>query len=67
MSNGDSVINVDSSLYQESPFFSNTVPITVQGGWDCSLGSMVGYTQIDGQVTINGKAAVTISNIIIGQ
>ncbi|MGO9951069.1 MAG: hypothetical protein ACLPN1_02525 [Dissulfurispiraceae bacterium] len=44
----------------------NTVPVTLQGGYDCSLQNIVGYTEIYGQVVIQGTAAITISNIIIG-
>ncbi|MGO9378958.1 MAG: hypothetical protein ACLP29_10465 [Dissulfurispiraceae bacterium] len=62
-----SVIEVNNyAAFLESPVFSNTVPISLEGGYDCSLDSIVGYSEIDGQVVINGTAAVTIGNIIIG-
>ena len=61
-----SIIDVNSFDYVENPVFSNNVPIIVEGGLDCSLLSVVGYTEIDGQVIINGTASVVFENVIVG-
>jgi hypothetical protein len=67
---GASVINVssftDTIEINNTVTFSNSVPISLQGGWDCSLQNIIGYTEIDGLVVINGTAVVTMGNIIIG-
>ena len=61
----NSVIEANSDTYFQNIMFSNNVPITLQGGYDCSLGNIVGYTEINGQVIFNASAGVVIQKVII--
>ena len=62
----DTTIKASSYEYVEPSVVFSAYAVTLQGGYDCSLGSVVGFSKINGQMTIQGTATVTISNIIIG-
>ena len=59
------VIDVNVYDYVEDIQFDNNGPVTLQGGYDCDLSTVVDYTEIDGSVTIQGSGPVTIDSIII--
>jgi hypothetical protein len=60
------VIKANSNVYLETIVFSNNMPLTLQGGYDCIIGGIVGYSEVDGQLSLQGTAPVSIGNIVIG-
>jgi hypothetical protein len=61
---GGETIESQAVTLTENPVFGNAVSVVIQGGYDSTYGSIIGYTTISGTVTIQ-NGTVTVNDLVI--
>jgi hypothetical protein len=61
----ESEISATAQLFAENLLFSQTGRVTLKGGYDCGFFENIGYTTINGELTVSGSGTLITENIVI--